>query len=121
MLKQQGLPATPLDIETRRHMLYQEIKYQGQCYGEPCFILDSIDAIIGKCEATGAYIMVDLAVRQRLCDHQQTRYAPQHKENKTHSLKIKEKQILRCPVKLDVRMHTNNPMKTAKKSSKNRV
>lgn len=122
--------ANDADEPTPDPQPHQEIVYEGTCQGEPCFIIEhvedengnSVEGIYGICTGTEAKIAVELAKQQRLCDHQQTRYAPQHKENANHNRKIDEKKILRCPVKLDVRMSQDNPVKPTKQTRrKNRV
>jgi hypothetical protein len=82
LLTQKNLVNEPhLDSEVTQVQPLQEIKYKGVCYGEPCFQILKIkvddkeeDATIGFCNTIKAYIDLDLAKRQRLCDHEQTRY-----------------------------------------------
>jgi len=47
---------------------YPEIEYKGKCFGHKCFIYTE-DEPYGQCDDTKHLIAVDLAQRQRLCDH----------------------------------------------------
>lgn len=60
-----------------------EDTYKGTCYDEPCFSHPPNNEY-GWCEKRQCYLTVDLAKRQRLCDTEQTRYHPNHKDNANH-------------------------------------
>ena len=59
----------------------KEIKYSCQCFGKECFTMQTKDAVVGFCTKTSAFIMVDLAKREMLCDYKQTRYHPENPAN----------------------------------------
>ena len=69
----------------------KEIKYSGQCFGKECFTMQTKDAVVGFCTKTSAFIMVDLAKREMLCDYKQTRYHPTNPANTKQATKPKVK------------------------------
>jgi hypothetical protein len=94
MLKQQNIQPqlTPItEIEEPQPLQHKEVVYHGQCFGKECFIMESKDSVVGFCEKTKVFIMVDLAKRQMLCDYKQTRYSPENPVNKPKTAKKKPK------------------------------